>query len=290
MGCVYLITSPSGKQYVGQTIQALSDRWRFHVWEALNGSANCRALANAIRKYGVDSFKIDLLHESDDLDELNRLEAHEIETRRTLRPGGYNLLTGGGNSRPCAETRQRMSEGQKAWYSNPEKRQKRSEAFSDPEFRKKQSQVAKAGWANPEYRKRRSERMVDPEYRQKRLQSFADPEFRKKKSASMKAAWSDPEFRKRVSAASNAAQLARLPNIFCDGRIYSSLSEAQRAFSRVDVRYRIESTSERYRWWFKLPHHRDPECDAVEECWAIMQWAQANPDHENVPAWMRCRA
>lgn len=64
VGCVYLITSPSGKQYVGQTVRSIEKRWWEHVYAALSGSGECRAVANAIRKYGPDALDVRILHES----------------------------------------------------------------------------------------------------------------------------------------------------------------------------------------------------------------------------------
>lgn len=236
MGCVYLITSPSGKQYVGQTTQVLAERWRFHVWDAVKRSGECRALAHAIRKYGPDAMRIEALHQTEDLDELNRLEAHEIETRGTLRPGGYNLRTGGGNSRPCAETRALLAKTTKA--------------------------------------------------------TFADLALRQRMREANKATWSDPAKRKQQSKVLSEIHRARHPNIFGEGRVFSSLGEAACTIgvTRQSIEYRLYRACARWRWWHTIPNHNDPECDAVEECWALLEFARGNPDHPNVPGWARQNA
>lgn len=232
MGCVYLITSPSGKQYVGQTVSSLAERWRFHVWDATKRAGECRALAHAIRKYGPDAMSIEVLHETDDLNELNRLEAREIEARTTLRPRGYNLRTGGANSIHCAETRALLAKTTKA-------------AFADPALRQRMSETNKATWSDPVKRKRQSERL-------------------------------------------STIHRARHPNIFGEGSVYLSLGEAALALGvlRQSIEYRLA----RWRWWHRIPNHNDPASDAVEECWAQMQFAEACPDHENVPDWAKTDA
>jgi group I intron endonuclease len=91
---IYLVKNRiTGKEYVGQTVRSLNERWSEHCRPSK--IKKCTALHNAIAKYGRDAFVISLLDETDDLDELNKLEAHHIASRRTLVPVGYNLTTGG---------------------------------------------------------------------------------------------------------------------------------------------------------------------------------------------------
>lgn len=298
MGCVYLITSPSGKQYVGQTTQTAEARWYSHVYEATRGKSGCRALARAIRKYGPDAMCIEVLHETDDLDELNRLEAHEIAQRGTLTPGGYNLRTGGDNWTVSANTRELLSRNQKT-------------AWQDPAYRAKQSAIAKARWSDPasvfnslDFRARLSEA-------QKVNQSQSDVKSRK--SSTMKAHWRDPsssfnsgqrnaklsvskkvqcadeQYRKKLSKRMIAISRARHPNIFGDGAVYQTLGDACRAVGVTDnaIFTRIRSDNPRWRWWHTIPNHNDPIHDGFEECAAVIEWAKANPDHENVPDWAR---
>lgn len=61
-GHIYLLTSPSKKQYIGQTVCYLSSgskhgyiaRWKEHVIESKNNYS--RVLDNAIRKYEHNEF------------------------------------------------------------------------------------------------------------------------------------------------------------------------------------------------------------------------------------------
>lgn len=90
---LYLITSPSGKQYVGITTRSVSRRMNGHRTSARGGSPY--PLHAAIRKYGFNRMKIEILHQSCDIEELHRLEIETIAARNTISPNGYNLTDGG---------------------------------------------------------------------------------------------------------------------------------------------------------------------------------------------------
>ncbi len=114
LGDVYCATSPSGKKYVGQCVQVLANgkawgfanRWLQHVSASQTDKPGCRAIANAIRKYGGDAFTLERLCECAVAD-LNATEAHFISQLNTMAPNGYNLTSGGGaNSRQSEETKQ----------------------------------------------------------------------------------------------------------------------------------------------------------------------------------------
>jgi len=116
MGDIYLITSPSGKQYIGQCVKYLNSgkkhgytrRWKAHVSEAKRRLNYCRILDNAIRKYSEENFKVELLWECS-IDELNEFEKAFIKTYNTLSPHGYNLTSGGSHSIQSKETCMRKS-------------------------------------------------------------------------------------------------------------------------------------------------------------------------------------
>ena len=104
---IYILTSPSGNQYVGRD-RNLSSRATQH----LRGSApHCRAIHDAIKKYGADAFSVEIIqypgisHEA-----LNAVERWKIRQLQTLAPGGYNLTEGGEGVIPSEETRQKFSE------------------------------------------------------------------------------------------------------------------------------------------------------------------------------------
>jgi predicted GIY-YIG superfamily endonuclease len=86
---IYRLTSPSGRTYVGYTGQPVKERVRQHVVKALNGMKH--PLSAAIRKYGFDSFVVEVLstHETSEeafAEEIRQIAAH---------PKGYNLSPGG---------------------------------------------------------------------------------------------------------------------------------------------------------------------------------------------------
>lgn len=119
MGEIYCVTSPSGKQYVGQCVKLLSNgkpwgtanRWRDHVRDAERKNY-CRSLCRAINKYGADKFIVEVLIECH-ISELNDYEIFYIEELNTLSPNGYNLTEGGRSCRQSEETKMKKSESLK---------------------------------------------------------------------------------------------------------------------------------------------------------------------------------
>lgn len=132
--CVYKHTAPNGKVYIGITCNDVKIRWK-NGYGYKDGQP---LFWNAIKKYGWDNFKHEILH-----DGMTEIEAKEKEIemialyKSNNREYGYNM-TAGGDGRSCvvvseetkqklriastgrsatAETRQRMSESQKARYA-----------------------------------------------------------------------------------------------------------------------------------------------------------------------------
>ena len=94
-GKIYKITSPSGKAYIGQTIQNLNERIRNHR----KSKSNCTLLKRAAEKYGWENMHIEVLVELDFYDKelLDFWEQELISVFTTLAPKGYNC-DGGGKS------------------------------------------------------------------------------------------------------------------------------------------------------------------------------------------------
>jgi hypothetical protein len=102
-----MLTSPSGKSYIGQTIRPIEERLKEHK----KTHNDCVAISNAIQKYGWDNFEKHWYEVPDD--DLNDHEALMIEVLGTMVPEGYNLKEGGGSHGRMSEaTRRRMSEAQ----------------------------------------------------------------------------------------------------------------------------------------------------------------------------------
>lgn len=90
---IYLITNLiTNKQYVGKTIKTLQQRFNTHCITSTN--KNC-FLHNAIKKYGRENFKIELLErvEDDCWKEKERFYIKLLNTHYSC--GGYNISWGG---------------------------------------------------------------------------------------------------------------------------------------------------------------------------------------------------
>ena len=94
LGVIYKLTSPSGKSYIGQTVRTLLERWFDHIRAARREYPGCIAIAYAIKKYGSEGFKIEVLVTCP-IDKLDEEEIRLIYEHKTLYPDGYNLTRGG---------------------------------------------------------------------------------------------------------------------------------------------------------------------------------------------------
>ena len=151
-GVIYCLKNKhNGKCYVGQHVNgteySLEDRMAGHR----QPKSNCIAFRRAIQKYGWDSFVLTIVCECEvnSQKRLNALEKYFIIKKNSLAPNGYNLRDGGSNGRPCDESKQNMSEGQKKRMSDPEERARIAE---------RQKQFAEK---NPDAMKRHSEFMKE---------------------------------------------------------------------------------------------------------------------------------
>ena len=128
---IYILTSPSGKQYVGRDSN-LPRRVRDH----LSGNApECRAIHNAIQKYGRDAFSVEIIrYPGISEDALNAVERWKIRHLQTLVPAGYNLTEGGDGSKPSEETRQKISKAQSQRVADG------THPFLDKDFRRRAMQ------------------------------------------------------------------------------------------------------------------------------------------------------
>ncbi len=92
-GVIYKITNKlNGVEYIGQTIGSLKKRFNRHYNES-----SCPYINKALRKYGKENFKIDIIDECNSQKELNYREEYYIKVYDTLSPNGYNLSPGGDN-------------------------------------------------------------------------------------------------------------------------------------------------------------------------------------------------
>lgn len=148
MGFIYAIQNIiTDTLYIGKTNQTINKRWKAHLSEMRrNVRQECRYLNRAIRKYGVNNFKV---HEIDEIDEvsdeeLNTFEEFYIEFFESFTPNGYNLTTGGEGCKPSEETRLKMSQ----WQKGKPKSQKHKESMSRYAKNRPQSHRDKIAEAN----------------------------------------------------------------------------------------------------------------------------------------------
>jgi group I intron endonuclease len=96
-GIIYCAISPSNKKYYGKTVRSFNKR----IWEHSRNQGNW-AFSNALRKYGKNSFKWEIIekYEFDLVEKLNEVlnerEKYWIKKDKTnLKEFGYNMTDGG---------------------------------------------------------------------------------------------------------------------------------------------------------------------------------------------------
>ena len=135
---IYKITNISnGKIYVGQAVSHILNhkryrpyghegRFRCHISEAFSSKKNqSHYLNNAIRKYGVDDFVVELI-ECCEIDKSDEREIHYIKEFNSLYPNGYNLKNGGSVFTHSHESKKRVSNGVLNYFKD-----KKYERFKD---------------------------------------------------------------------------------------------------------------------------------------------------------------
>jgi len=132
-----IINLSSGKIYVGQSVSHILNhkryrpyghegRFRCHISEAFSTKKNqSHYLNNAIRKYGVEDFVVELI-ECCELIDSDKREIHYIKTFNSLYPNGYNLKNGGSSFTHSDESKKRVSNGVLNYFKD-----KKSERFKD---------------------------------------------------------------------------------------------------------------------------------------------------------------
>lgn len=97
LGCIYMYTNKiNGMKYVGQTIQSLKKRHYSHI------TGKDSYIDRALRKYGEDNFKLEVLEDNIGADKLDEREIYWIKYYDSFN-NGYNL-TKGGQGTPTYDT------------------------------------------------------------------------------------------------------------------------------------------------------------------------------------------
>lgn len=93
MGCIYKITNTvNGKLYVGYTTRPFNERMSRHKNDDVKHNT---LLGRAIKKYGWNNFKCEIIIEESDREKLLELERYYIRLLNSKKPNGYNLTIGG---------------------------------------------------------------------------------------------------------------------------------------------------------------------------------------------------
>lgn len=105
MAYIYKITNLiNNKIYIGQTIRSINVRWNQHKSESFNKSGHGYNyhLHSAIRKYGIQNFKIEIIEQCPDEDRFDE-ESYLIKKYNTTNPKiGYNFVIEGSGNTPYA--------------------------------------------------------------------------------------------------------------------------------------------------------------------------------------------
>jgi len=124
-----IINISNNKLYIGQAVSHILNhkkyrpyghegRFRCHISEAFsNKKCQSHYLNNAIRKYGVDNFVVELI-EYCSIEDANDREIFYIKEYNSLYPTGYNLKNGGSVFTHTEESKKRVSIGVKNYYKD----------------------------------------------------------------------------------------------------------------------------------------------------------------------------
>ena len=124
-----IVNLSNNKIYVGQAVSHILNhkkyrpyghegRFRCHISEAFSTKKNqSHYLNNAIRKYGVEDFVVELI-ECCEIDDADERETHYITEFNSLYPNGYNLKNGGKVFTHSNESKKRVSNGVLNYYKD----------------------------------------------------------------------------------------------------------------------------------------------------------------------------
>lgn len=151
---------------------------------------------NAIKKYGKENFAWETLIEV----ESNELDYYEqkyiLEYKSNQKEFGYNIREGGKTGKFNEETRKKMSESAKKYFSDPEIAKKKIDHIHDylkkhPDVEKMRSEKIRKTCSMPENKKKNSDR--------KKEYFINHPEAGKEHSDKLKITFSDPKYRESAS-------------------------------------------------------------------------------------------
>ena len=94
MAYIYKITNKiNNKIYIGKTLKTIEERWKEHCKDYKKDSEEKRPLYSAMKKYGIENFKIEEI-EKCNINIVNEREKYWIEYYSSFK-NGYNATKGG---------------------------------------------------------------------------------------------------------------------------------------------------------------------------------------------------
>lgn len=114
MNSIYCFTNlTNNKKYIGSTIVEPNRRYAQHIYNAMHENTHQYnyPLYQAIRKYGIENFKFEILEQKDCSEkEIRQLEQEYILKLNTLSPNGYNQTIDTQHPLNTPEAYEKMSE------------------------------------------------------------------------------------------------------------------------------------------------------------------------------------
>jgi group I intron endonuclease len=221
---IYILTNLiNNKIYVGQTVRSLEKRINQHLKRS-----DCIAISSAIKKYGIESFKIEQIDSAETIEELNKKENEWILKLNTVYPNGYNLNTGGLNKRWSEFSKIKMSNSHKGKKLSQEHKINISNSVKSV-FRKNPEKLILPIIALKNWNKAQIEKGFHPK-RGKKLS-----EESKKNISNSKLGEKNPMFGKKLNKkqlqnikTAQQKRIDNLPSILChqNGKVYRLVTDA----------------------------------------------------------------
>lgn len=215
MACLYMITSPSGKSYIGYSARSADERFKEHVSNA-TAKRTTSVVHGAIRKYGAENMRVSTIVIGWP-DYCFELEDAAIKAYGTMLPNGYNMVGGGIGLRGMHESViARRAATLKKTMATPEQKEMRSKLMVDrwaiPENKERHSQIMRKANEDPKVKaasiahlaRLRADKDVESRRRANMAINCHTPEAQAKRSASTAASKGTPEARMAAREASKA--------------------------------------------------------------------------------------
>lgn len=216
---VYKHTSADGKVYIGITKQNPSKRWKNGLGYEDNGR-----FYNAIKKYGWNSFKHEILYDSLTAEEAALIEKRLIQEYKSYdRRYGYNLTFGGEENCPTSETKSKISESVKNVWASEEYKT----ATSEKMIGVKRSNASREAMSVAQ--KKRFERIEERQRISERQRGKTRSEEAKRKTReSLKKYYSSPENLQKAREAQKKSIEAIKKRVKCidTGEVFESVRDA----------------------------------------------------------------